>query len=98
MSGHMKDAVDQVADRISDRADDAASQIGRLRAQVEALMRDKVAPVVGTATERMGAVAHDAGDAMRERADALAGTVRDRPLTAVAIAAVLGYLLGRTGR
>jgi ElaB/YqjD/DUF883 family membrane-anchored ribosome-binding protein len=98
MVANMKDTMDHVADRVSDRADDAVSQIARLREQVETLMREKVAPVVGTATERVGAAAHDASDAVRERADALAGQVRGRPLTSIAIAAALGYLLGRTGR
>jgi ElaB/YqjD/DUF883 family membrane-anchored ribosome-binding protein len=98
MVANFKDTVDQVSSRVSDRADDAVGQIARLREQVETLMRDKVAPAVGTATERVGAAAQDAGDAMRVRADALAGQVRERPLTSVVIAAALGYLLGRTGR
>jgi ElaB/YqjD/DUF883 family membrane-anchored ribosome-binding protein len=90
-STHMKDQVDQMSG-------DAASQIARLRAQVETLMREKVVPAVGSTTERVGEAAHDAADMMRDRADQLAGTVRDRPLTSVVIAAALGYLLGRTGR
>jgi len=94
MRGHTKDGVDQV----SDYADDAVSQISRLREQVETLMRERVAPAVGNATERMGAAAQDAQDAVRERADALAGQVRDRPLTSILIAAALGYLIGRVGR
>ena len=40
----------------------------------------------------------DAADAVRGRADALAGVVRDKPLIAVAVAVALGFLLGRSGR
>jgi ElaB/YqjD/DUF883 family membrane-anchored ribosome-binding protein len=86
------------ANDLTDKAEDAMTQIARLRAQVETLMRDKVTPAMEEAAERVGAVAHDAADVMRGRADALAGVVREQPLTAICIAAVLGFLLGRTGR
>jgi ElaB/YqjD/DUF883 family membrane-anchored ribosome-binding protein len=79
------------------RADDAMAQIARLRAQVESLMRDKMAQVVD-GTERIEAAAYEAADVVRERADAVAGTVRERPLTAVLIAAAVGYLVGRMVR
>ncbi len=81
-----------------DKAEDAMTQIARLREQVETLMREKAGPVMEAATERMGSAAHDAADAMRGKADALAGAVRDKPLLAVAIAVAIGFLLGRTGR
>jgi ElaB/YqjD/DUF883 family membrane-anchored ribosome-binding protein len=35
---------------------------------------------------------------MRGKADALAGVVRDKPLTAIVIAIALGFLFGRAGR
>jgi ElaB/YqjD/DUF883 family membrane-anchored ribosome-binding protein len=53
---------------------------------------------MGDAAERVEAAAHDAADVMRDRASALSGVVRDRPLAAICIAAVVGFLLGRTGR
>jgi ElaB/YqjD/DUF883 family membrane-anchored ribosome-binding protein len=90
MPDHAKDAPG--------RAEDAMAQIVRLREQVETLMRDKVTPAMGDAAERVGAAAHDAADVMRSRADVLAGAVRSQPLTAVCIAAVVGFLLGRVGR
>jgi len=74
------------------------AQIIRLREQVETLMRDRVAPVMGDAAERVEAAAHDAADVMRGRADALAGVVRSQPLAAICIAAAIGFLLGRAGR
>lgn len=90
MTTTMKDAFD--------KADDAMTQIARLRDQVESLMREKAAPAMEAAAERMGEAANDAADAMRGRADALAGVVRDKPLIAVCIAVAIGFLLGRTGR
>jgi ElaB/YqjD/DUF883 family membrane-anchored ribosome-binding protein len=80
------------------KADDPMAEIARLRAQVEALMHDKAASVVGQAAERIEGAAHDAAGEVRERAEALAGAVRERPLTSLLIAAAVGYLLGRSGR
>jgi ElaB/YqjD/DUF883 family membrane-anchored ribosome-binding protein len=80
------------------KADDAMAQIAELRARVEALTREKLAGVVEHTVERVEAAAHDASEAARERAEALAVVVRERPLTSVLIAAAVGYLLGRAGR
>jgi ElaB/YqjD/DUF883 family membrane-anchored ribosome-binding protein len=80
------------------RADDAMAQITRLRDQVESLMRDRVSPAVGEAAGRAGAMAHDAADVMRGRADQVAGAVRSQPIAAICIAIALGFLLGRAGR
>jgi ElaB/YqjD/DUF883 family membrane-anchored ribosome-binding protein len=82
----------------TDKAEDADAQIARLREQVETLMREKVAPAVEDAAERAEEVARDAAEILRARADALAGLVRQQPLTALCVAAVIGFLLGRTGR
>ena len=81
-----------------DKAEDAMAQIGRLRDQVETLLREKAAPAMEAAAERMEDAAHDAAEAMRERASALSEVVRERPLIAIGIAVAIGFLLGRTGR
>jgi ElaB/YqjD/DUF883 family membrane-anchored ribosome-binding protein len=83
---------------VSGYTDDAMSQIARLREQVENLMRDKVNPAMGDAATRARAAAGDAADILSDRADALGGAVRQQPLAAIAIAAVVGFLLGRIGR
>src|SRR4051812_15836661 len=72
MATTMKDAA-------TDRAEDAMAQIARLREQVETLIRDKVAPAVGTAAGRAEEAAYEAADVVRGRAEALAGTVRSQP-------------------
>jgi ElaB/YqjD/DUF883 family membrane-anchored ribosome-binding protein len=61
-------------------------------------MREKVTPVMEDAAERMGAAAQDAAEVMRGQADVIAGRVRDQPLTALCIAAAIGFLLGRASR
>jgi ElaB/YqjD/DUF883 family membrane-anchored ribosome-binding protein len=83
---------------VKNKAEDAMEQIAELRAQVEALMREKAAGLVGHTVERVEAAAHDASDLARERAEALAVMVRERPLSSVLIAAAVGFLFGRAGR
>lgn len=78
--------------------EDAMAQIGRLRAQVEALMRDRVGPVFNDATSRAGAAVQGASEAVRSGADDLSGAVRSQPLVAVAVAAAIGFALGRISR
>ena len=79
-------------------AEDTASQIARLRAQVEALMKDRVTPAVTEFAGRAETAVHDASDAVRSQAEALSGQVRAQPLLAVLIAAGVGYLIGRVTR
>jgi ElaB/YqjD/DUF883 family membrane-anchored ribosome-binding protein len=89
--------MSQIKD-VSDHGEDTLSQIARLREQIETLMRDKVSPAVGSAATRAQAAAGDAADILSDRADALGGAIRQQPLAAVCIAAVVGFLLGRIGR
>ena len=79
------------------KAEDAMSQVARLRDQVESLMRDKATPIM-SAARRIEATAEDAADLVRGRADQLADLVRENPLTAIGAAAVVGFLFGRVGR
>jgi ElaB/YqjD/DUF883 family membrane-anchored ribosome-binding protein len=83
---------------MSSSIEDAMAQIGRLREEVETLMRDRVIPAVAGTTERMASAAQDAADTMRTRSDMLAGRVRRQPLVSILIAATVGYLLGRVTR
>jgi ElaB/YqjD/DUF883 family membrane-anchored ribosome-binding protein len=79
-------------------AEDATTQIARLRAQVEALMKDKVTPAVADAAGRAEAAMYGAADTVREQAEAVSGRVREQPLLAILIAAGVGYALGRVLR
>jgi ElaB/YqjD/DUF883 family membrane-anchored ribosome-binding protein len=80
------------------RVEDTTTQIARLRAQVEALMKDRVTPAVADAAGRAEAAMYGAADAVREQAETVSGKVREQPLLAILIAAGVGYALGRVLR
>ena len=82
----------------SDKADDTAAQIARLREQIETLMKERVSPTVAEAAGTAASTIHDATDAVRKEAEAVAGKVREQPLLAILIAAAVGYVLGRATR
>ena len=75
--------------------EDAQAQINALRKQVNQLMGDKVTPVLQDAADRAQTTARQATDYTREQADAVAEQVRGRPLVAIAVAAAVGYFVGR---
>ena len=64
--------------------DDAQDQIAALRDQVETLMRERVNPAMQQARETV-----------QDQAEMLSDRVRDQPLMALAVAAAVGFLLGR---
>jgi ElaB/YqjD/DUF883 family membrane-anchored ribosome-binding protein len=79
-------------------AEDATTQIARLRAQVESLMRDLVTPAVADVAGRAEIALRTASDKVREQAETVSGKVREQPLLAVLIAAAVGFVLGRVTR
>ena len=81
-----------------DMSEDATTQIARLREQVEALMKDRVAPAVADVAGRAESAVYSAAGAVRDQADVVSGKVREQPLLAVLIAAAVGYVLGRATR
>jgi ElaB/YqjD/DUF883 family membrane-anchored ribosome-binding protein len=90
-----RDIGNQAAAGANRVADDAREELARLRAQVERLMKDRVTPALGDAADSVQDYAQRARETIEDQADTLADTVRERPLVAVAIAAVGGYLIGR---
>ena len=72
------------------RSQSDTAHIARLREQVDALMKDRVTPLVANAAGRVEAVAHNAVDAVREQAGTITSKVREHPLLAVLIAAGIG--------
>jgi ElaB/YqjD/DUF883 family membrane-anchored ribosome-binding protein len=75
--------------------DSAEEQIAKLRAQVEALMNERVTPMVANAAGRAESAVHTAAGAVRQQADAISGQVRDQPLLSVLLAAGVGVVVGR---
>jgi ElaB/YqjD/DUF883 family membrane-anchored ribosome-binding protein len=78
--------------------DDPKEEIARLRVQVEQLMRDRVTPAVADAAGRAEEAAYQARDYAQAKVESVVRSVRDRPLTALAIAAGVGYFIGRVSR
>ena len=88
----LKDQAAASADRVST---DAQEELAKLRAQVERLMEERVTPALAGAADQVSDNANRARETIEDQADAISDTVRERPLTAVAIAAAAGYLIGR---
>jgi ElaB/YqjD/DUF883 family membrane-anchored ribosome-binding protein len=86
------------ADQANGKMEDAQAQIARLRAQVEALMKERITPAIADAAGRAEHAVYGAAGVVREQADALSGRVRAQPLIAIMIAAGIGVLLGRAMR
>ena len=80
------------------KLDDAQAQIARLREQVEALMKDRVTPAVTDFAGRAEDAYANASDVVRDQAKAVSGQVREKPLVALAIAAGIGWIIGRVMR
>ena len=87
-----------MADRFNDAATDAKVQIKQLRDQVDELMRDRVSPYLSDAAGRAHDVARQAQDMAQDQVEQLSGRVRDTPITAVLIAAAIGFFIGRIAR
>ncbi|MBX6743206.1 MAG: hypothetical protein IRY87_14330 [Acetobacteraceae bacterium] len=89
---NLRDQAAASANRVSE---DAREELARLRAQVERLMQERVTPALAGAADTVQDYASRARHTIEDQADAISETVRERPLLAVAVAAVAGYLLGR---
>lgn len=79
-------------------AKNADAQIAELRSQVEALMKERVTPVVSDVAAKAGVAAQQAKDFAKAQVDTVATTISERPLTALAVALGVGYFLGRGTR
>lgn len=81
-----------------DKARNIADELAELRAQVEALLKDRVEPTAARVAHQAEGYARQAADEVRHRADQLSGTVREQPLVAILVAGVIGWLIGRVTR
>jgi ElaB/YqjD/DUF883 family membrane-anchored ribosome-binding protein len=75
-------------------AEDAAAEIARLRAEIETLRagaEEKVRQTARTAET----MAREMGEAVCQQSELVAGKVRERPLTALLVAGLAGFVIGR---
>jgi ElaB/YqjD/DUF883 family membrane-anchored ribosome-binding protein len=75
--------------------DSARDELRALRDQVNALMEDRISPAFETATKRATEAGRRARAYTHDQADMVSGHVRDQPLIAIGVAAVVGFLFGR---
>ncbi len=85
-------------DKATDKTEDLAAQVARLQAQVDALMGAPAAPDLTGFVGRAEAAIADAGGVLRQEASAICGHVRRQPLISLAIAAGIGWIIGRAMR
>lgn len=90
--------TDAISDTAASAMEDTRSQIASLRRQIETLMSDRVNPAISDAAHRADRAARQASGYTREQAQVLSGKVQNQPLTAVVVAAGIGFLLGRLFR
>lgn len=83
---------------IDQTIDSAQEEIRQLRARLDALLADNVKPVLHDAAAHVGDTAERLRKVILEEADTVAAFVRERPLTAVAAALAVGFLLARLTR
>jgi ElaB/YqjD/DUF883 family membrane-anchored ribosome-binding protein len=95
MAQSADDLREQVSASGNRMAEDAREELARLRAQVERLMQERVTPALGGAAEAVEDYGRRARERVEDSAYALSDTVKERPLLAVSIAAIGGYVLGR---
>jgi hypothetical protein len=69
-----------------------------IRGRLESLMNQHVTPAVVEAGEQADVAIRAAADIVRDRADAVAGRVRTRPIWSVITATVLGFVAARVFR
>ena len=78
--------------------DNTREELRQLRRQVDDLMDSRVTPLISDAANRATDAARQARAYTSDQADAVADRVRDQPLIAIAVAAVVGFFFGRITR
>lgn len=82
----------------SRRLEDTQAQIARLRAEVESLMKERVTPAVAGFADQAQDVYSNARQVVSQQSDVVSGKVKNQPLLAIAIAAAVGWIVGRVMR
>ena len=86
-------SIQNMTDNAESYAKDAASEIAKLRSQVETLMNERVTPMLGSVANSAEHAAKVAGDEMRHQTERLTDAVQEKPLAAIGLAALAGFVL-----
>lgn len=84
-----------VSDKAKDVAQDTQEQLQSLRTMVEQLLNERVTPALAGAADKAESAVTSARDLTNTQVANVSDKVRGQPLIAIAIATVVGYLLGR---
>ena len=84
-----------VSDKAKDVAQDTQEQLQSLRTMVEQLLNERVTPALAGAADKAENAVTSARDLTTTQVANVSDKVRGQPLIAIAIATVVGYLLGR---
>ncbi len=87
-----------VSDKAKDVAQDTQEQLQSLRAMVEQLLNERVTPALADAAGKAETAVTSARDLTNTQVANVSEKVRGKPLIAIAISTVVGYLLGRISR
>lgn len=71
----------------------ASAEIAALRAKVEQLMTEHVTPALANAAGRAEHAAESAVAGIRDQANRLSGQVQEKPIAALGVAALAGFVL-----
>ncbi len=83
----------QMSDAAESTVHDAAAEIARLRSQVETLMNERVTPMLGSVASSAEHAAKAASEEVRHQAARLTDAVHEKPLAAIGLAALAGFVL-----
>jgi ElaB/YqjD/DUF883 family membrane-anchored ribosome-binding protein len=75
--------------------DSARDEIRALREQMNALMEERISPALDHASKRATDAAKRARAYTEDQAEMVSGHVREQPLVAIGVAALVGFLIGR---
>lgn len=93
LAGQARDVASGAKDDASRFVADAKAEIVQLREKVEQLMNERVTPAVSAVADRASAIGKSATETVRHQADRASDAVHDKPLVALGVAALAGFVI-----
>ncbi len=88
-----RDVVEGAKDDAARFVSDAKAEIVQLREKVESLMNERVTPAMSAVADRASAIGKSATETVRHQADRATDAVHERPLVALGVAALAGFVV-----
>lgn len=87
-----REAIAAAREAAGSARDTVSHEIAALRERVETLLAQRVTPTVNHLMDRAEHVASDAAASVRHQTARVSETVQERPLAALGVAALLGFI------